>query len=324
MFLGTFAIILKAILELLLVGALGFFLVRRRIVSHDGLKLLSSLVIGVFLPCLMFSEITARFNFIRYPNWWIFPFLSLLVTAVGYFFGLVFLGLDRRLKNTEGEFLGVSAFQNSGYLPLPLVFYLLPAGMISQMLIYIFLFLLGFNMTIFSLGLFLICPHREKKCRFVPQAVFNAPVIATLLALVFVFFKANRLIPDVVVGPLESLGRCAIPLSILVVGGSLAFLKTGLKSSWRPLALALSVKLVLVPLFFLGFVALVHPKPQVGFLLVLQAAMPPAALLSVISKNQNYAEDFVNQAIFYGHLLSIVTIPVFLALYEGMTGFLGL
>jgi hypothetical protein len=187
------------------------------------------------------------------------------------------------------------------------------------MFIYIFLFLLGFNMTIFSFGVFMLS-CRSRACYFDTKDMFNAPVVATILALIVVFFGWTRFIPSFVSRPVEMMGRCAIPLSIIVVGGNLALIRIRSFAHARPLFLGLVVKLLLVPLAFLVFVLCVKPKPLVGLLLMLQACMPPAALLSVIAKNQNAQEELINQAIFYGHLASIFTIPLFLGLYGVFSG----
>lgn len=319
MFLEAFKTTYGSILELVLLGAVGFFIVKRRIVAEAGVKVLSDLVIGLFLPCLMFSEITKRFSFEIYPDWWVFPLYSVLVTFVGYALGALVLAADKPLQKNSGEFLGVTSFQNSGYLPLPLVAALLPPGTAQEMFILIFLFLLGFNMTIFSLGVMML-GSTEKEKRFDYRHIFNAPVLATLAALCVVFFNIDAVLPIVLTRPIEILGRCAIPLSILVVGANLAALKPNQPADIKPIGLSLLVKLIALPLVFLGFVAIAHPKPLVGLLLILQAAMPPAALLSVISKNQGGGGRLVNQAIFYGHILSILTIPFFLALYWALAG----
>jgi len=317
MFLTSFQTTFGAIFELVLMGAVGFVLVRSARISEAGLKTLSDLVIGLFLPLFMFVEITRRFSFSLYPDWWIYPIYSLIVTFVGYACGAFAIKMFPSLTHDMGEFLGITSFQNSGYLPLPLVAALLPASMAQEMFIYIFLFLLGFNMTIFSFGVVLLA--KEKKQRFDFKDMFNAPVVATLLALVVVFFKADTWLPELVVRPMEILGRCTIPLSILVVGGNLASLKNTDFSHFKALSSALVIKLVVVPVIFLGFVLLTKPPALVGFLILLQAAMPPAALLSVISKNKNSGDHLISQAIFYGHLLSIITVPLFLILYWALS-----
>ena len=313
-FIEAFRTTFGAILELVLLGAVGFYLIKRRLLSDEGLGMLSNLVIGLFLPCFIFAEIFKKFTLSLYPDWWIFPIYSVLVSAAGLVLGLVFLRADKDLPKDREEFLSITTFQNSGYLPLPLVASLLPADTAQQMFIYIFLFLLGFNMTIFSFGSWLLC-NKKEACRFDFKHMFNAPVIATLAALACVFLNISRFLPGVVFDPIDLLGRCAIPLSILVVGGNLAALKTNGRSYAKPVAWGLLIKLAVLPLLFLWLVVLMKPKPLVGLLLVLQATMPPATLLSIISKAKEREGSLINQAIFYGHLISIVTIPLFLALY---------
>ncbi len=319
MFIDAFKTTYGSILELVILGAVGFFIVKRNIIREEGVRVLSDLVIGLFLPCLMFIEITKRFSFSVYPDWWIFPVYSAFVTFVGYALGSVFIKFDSSLRKNSGEFLGISTFQNSGYLPLPLVAALLPTGVAQEMFILIFLFLLGFNMTIFSLGVMILAP-KQKDNRFDFRHMFNAPVVATLLALLAVFLNLQKSIPLFVDRPIDIMGRCAVPLSILVVGGNLAALKPGQSSDVKALAFSLIIKLVLLPLIFLGFVLSAKLSPLTGLLLILQASMPPAALLSVISKNNNSGARLINQAIFYGHLISILTIPIFLALYWTLAG----
>lgn len=314
MFLEAFKTIVVAMAELIVLGAVGFWLVHRKIVSENGLKMLSDLVIGLFLPCLMFTEIIKRFEPSLYPDWWMYPFLSMLMAIVGFFCGSVFLIFDKTLEKDRREFLGVTSFQNSGYLPLPLAASLLPAAVAPEMFIYIFLFLIGFNMMIFSWGACILDQERRGNC-FDIKHIFNAPVVATVAALALVFLRMEKFVPALLMHPAESLGRVAIPLSIIVVGGNLASIEGRGGITWRPIASSLLIKLIVLPCLFLGALIVVRPKPLVGLLILLQAAMPPAALLSVISKSQKQGAHLINSAIFYGHLISVVTIPVFLALF---------
>jgi len=314
----VFATICKAIFQLVAMGAVGFFLVRRRVVSEQGLNMIGGLVIGVFLPLLMFTQIVQGFRVDLFPLWWVLPLLSVVVSAAGLAAGYVVLRCDNGISHPR-EFLSLTTFQNSGYLPLPLVASLMPRQAADVMFIYIFLFLLGFNMTIFSLGNFLLSPSPQR--RFDARKIFNAPVIATLVALLVAISGSARFLPKVFIEPAELLGRCAIPLSILVVGGSLALMKVE-KSAVRPLTYALLIKLLFLPLLFLCAIVLLRPPRMMAFLLILQAAMPPAVLLTVVCRSQDCEDRLLSPAIFYGHLASIVTIPLMLTLYRYFSGLL--
>ncbi|MFH1691331.1 MAG: AEC family transporter [Candidatus Omnitrophota bacterium] len=319
MFIESFKVISLAIFELVFLGSVGFFLVKRAVIGHDGLRLLSDLVIGLFLPFFMFTEIVSKFSFNLYPDWWMFPLYSFFITVVGFACGHLFLFFDKSLCSDKEEFLGVTSFQNSGYLPLPLVAVLLPQGLADQMYIYIFLFLIGFNMVIFSFGAMLLCP-KGACLKFDIKHMLSAPVVATVAALLCVFFRVHALFPQVLLRPMATLGKCAIPLSILVVGGNLALFKSKSVTYFKSISFALIAKLIVMPLIFLGLIIWLKPRPLVGFLLLLQAAMPPAALLSVISKKHGHRDHLISQSIFLGHLASIVTIPLFLALFWAISG----
>lgn len=319
MFLESFGITLRAILECVLMGAVGFGIIRRRLVTPEGLEAFSDLIVRVFLPFFIFTEIVGRFSFDLYPAWWAFPLLSVAMTAVGYFLGRFVLFCDRSFEGEKREFLGVVSFQNSGYLPLPLAASLLPAALAKEMFIFIFLFLLGFNMTLFSFGAMLLSPERPGR-KIDLKGMLNPPVIATLAALGCVLFGVHERLPLVMLRPMETLGRCAIPLSILVVGGNLASIRCEVRPYIKPIVYALLIKLVVLPIIFLLPIIFFKPRPLVALLILLEAAMPPAALLSVIAKNQRSGGCLINQATFYGHLLSIVTVPFFLALFWGLSG----
>lgn len=312
-FYSFFGTTLRAIIELVLLGGVGFFLLRRRIISEEGLFTLSHLVVNLFLPLFMFTQIVTRFSFSAYPQWWIFPLLSVAISGVGYVFGLMAIKFDKIQVKYPQEFLGITSFQNSGYLPLPLVAALLGPQEAATMFIYIFLFLLGFNMTIFSFGMYLLAPTSTR--RFDIKGVINPPVVATLTALVLVLVGVNRFVPPAILRPAEMLGHCTIPLSMLVVGGNLGMMKiTGMDK--KPMIHALLIKLLVLPLFFLGVLIVWRPPTLVGLLVMLQAAMPPAALLSVVCRAQDCEDKLITPSIVWGHLAAIVTVPLCLGLYE--------
>jgi predicted permease len=73
--------------------------------------------------------------------------------------------------------------------------------------------------------------------------------------------------------------------------------------------------LIILPALGL-FLVIKFKLPQlIGLLIVMELAMPPATLLSVITRHYNKEDLLISQGILFGHIISIVTIPVFLSLY---------
>lgn len=299
----------------LILGLIGYILIRREFFGYEGLTALSRLVIEVTLPLLMFCRIVRDFNVLKFPQWWFFPFLSLFITCAGLALGFLCSGFTDKLQH-KLQFTSLIAFQNSGYLPLVLVSAILPPDQLDVMFIYLFLFMLGFNITMFSLGVYMLTFHRERKFDWLN--LFSPPVAATLAGLAVVFLNVGRFIPDFILKPLQMTGDCTVPLAMIVVGGNIAALQSK-RVYKRGMALMIFAKLVVMPVAGLWLVYMLKLPFLIGFLIVLELAMPPATNLSVVMRQYRLEDHMVSQGVFYGHMAGLVTIPLFLSVYFMLT-----
>ena len=311
MFLENFKITGLAMIQIFILGALGYILIKKKLFSHAGLDALSRLVIQVIFPALIFTQLLANFNFTIYPNWWIFPLISLVITVAGLVLGLILLKLIR-LKTHKLQFLSLVGFQNSGYLPLAMVAGMFSGQELSNIFIYIFLFLLGFDLVAWSLGIYMLT--YEKQARFKLQSIFSPPVITDLVTLLLIALGLNKFIPACVFKPVQMVGNCTLPLAMLVVGGNIALVE--LKNiNKKAVFFFLLGKLIILPVLGI-WVVLKFNLPQLfGFLIVMQLAMPSATSLSVIIRRYNKEDTLISQGVFFSHIISLLTIPLFLSIY---------
>ena len=180
------------------------------------------------------------------------------------------------------------------------------------MLIYLFLFLLGFNFVTFSVGVYMLTFLKDKKFDWL--SLFNPPVIATFLSMILVFFKFNTFIPDFVFKPLNLIGECTLPLAMLVVGGGIAQIHLDHIDKKAMIFMVLA-KLLVLPLLGLVFLLQFKIAPLIAILIFIQLAMPPAANLSVIIRHYKKEDLLISQGLFFGHIFSILTLPLLLGLY---------
>lgn len=311
MFQESFKVIVSGVGQSFILGLIGYFLIKRNILGEEGLFALSRLVIEVTLPVFIFYRLVKDFSFQLYSDWWIFPLISVGVTIMGLIIGLIFSGFIKGLQR-KLQFLSLIAFQNSGYLPLVLVDSLLQGERLNTMFIYLFLFLLGFNLLLFSFGVYILTFHKDKKFEW--KSLFSPPVIATLLGLAAVGLNLVRFIPAVILKPLEITGDCTLPLATFVVGGNIAAIHL-MKIDKKIMSVMVLAKLVILPLLGLWLVWQFNLSSLLGLLIVLQSAMPPATNLSVILNHYKKEDLIVSQGIFFGHIASLITVPVFLSLY---------
>lgn len=311
MLLESFKITGSAVTQIFLLAALGYFLIKKNILGPEGINALSRLAIDITLPILIFCQLVADFTFNLYPRWWLMPLASIVITVAGLVVGLLFIGLVKGRQH-KLQFLSLTAFQNSGYLPLALIAALLPADKASSMFIYLFLFLLGFNLVMWSIGVYMLTFTHAKK--FELGSLFSPPVIAALSGLLFVYLGLDKFLPQAVLKPMRMVGDCTLPLAMFVVGGNLACIHLG-RIDKKAMFLLVLAKLLILPALGL-WVAIKFRLPELaGLLILMQLAMPSATSLSLITSHYKKEDLLISQGIFLSHIVSILTIPLFLSLY---------
>ncbi len=303
-----------AVIKLLLVSFFGFYLYKRKVINEPALGVLTALVINFAFPFLIFSRLVMSSQTVLSSSLWLFLFIAVLIFLVGYLLGLIAsLGKNHRLKE---EFIGAISFQNGGYLPVSIAFFLFTSGEIrDKFLVYIFLYLLGFNIIMWSLGSFLI--FQKKRGGFRIKSLFTPPVLGVIFALAFVYTKTARFIPKTILDPLNMIGETSFVLSLIILGGYLARIKLEGFSRHLLLIAELSLlKLIVMPLLFIAGLIYFRQFSLLGVFIVLQAAMPSAVSLPIVANLYGADSEFVSQGVFFTHLVSIISIPLFLSLTQ--------
>lgn len=299
-------------LQIFLLGLVGFVLVRKKILLSEAVTGLSSFLIGVTFPALIFWQLVTKFNFSLYPDWWIFPLASFIITGLGLFVGFLF-SLSVKDAQLKREFVSLVGFQNAGYLPLTLLAWIAPKEYQDILLIYLFLFLLGFNVVIWSWGVYFLS-HKLKT--FSLAGIFSPPVIAVLAGLAFVALKLNGFMPKFILQPIELLGNCSFPLAVVVLGATLAELSSHRQFQKKIIFRLILAKLIVLPTLGLLLVSSFRLPYLLGLLIIMELAVPSANSLAVIARKYSEEGKIISQGIFVSHLVSLVTLPVFLALFN--------
>jgi predicted permease len=58
-----------------------------------------------------------------------------------------------------------------------------------------------------------------------------------------------------------------------------------------------------------------------GLFIILEASMPSAASLPIITNIRKGDSEFVSRGVFFTHLVSMITIPLWLELFARVTGY---
>jgi len=153
-----------------------------------------------------------------------------------------------------------------------------------------------------------------KASKFELGSLFSPPVIATLVTLILIFFGLDRSIPEPFLKPLRAAGDCTLPLAMLVVGGNLAAIRFK-QVDKKAVSLLVLAKLIILPVMGVWLLVIFKIPQLTGLLIVIELAAPSATLLSVITSHYKKEDLLISQGIFFSHLASLITLPLFLSLY---------
>ncbi len=304
---------LEAVMSIIGIGVIGFFIISRRILPRDVLSVITPLVIDIALPCMVFANIVTRFEPSKAQGWYTMPLWWVLFTAVTFFLTIMFSYIAK--KDTRSEFRVTLFYQNTLFIPIALISGVY--GENSHYLVDLFLFSLFFSSFFFNTYYFFFMKRGQASRRTINwKMILNPVLVATLLA---VFIKMAGLylyLPGLILDITTTIGRITVPLIMIIIGGNIYvdLKSTGTIYTGEVLKF-IAVKNILFPLIFIGLVMLIRPPFAVALLFVIEGAMPPITAASIVTEREGGDRALVNQLMLASFLFAVLTVPVFLTLF---------
>ncbi|MFH1395601.1 MAG: AEC family transporter [Candidatus Omnitrophota bacterium] len=309
----SFYVIAGSIVKLFILMLIGYFLYQRKVLNDKFVDTLSLLLVRVVFPALIISKTITHFSFSEYEFWWFLPLTAVIFTAAGILLGSLIYPFLKNF-NSQKEFLCGCAFHNCGYLPMNLIFFSFTGLLADKLLIYTFLFIVGFNVLMWSVVPLFLSRGKNKISN--TALLLNPPVIATVFSLGWVALMGKGTMPAILMDPIKQLGQAAFPLSMITLGAYLYRYRAHNPEHKFALTTCSVTKLFIFPAIVFIIMRYVNLSIDYKFFLFLQSIMPTAVSLVVIGSYVNCDNKFLSSTIFYTHLISIVTIPLWLMLFS--------
>jgi len=307
-----------AVIKLTIITVLGYYFYRKSIIDQKILNFLILFVVNFTVPFLGFSHIVENLQSGMNPPPFVFILLSFAIFGISFILGYIFS--FKRSHELKKEFTSIVSFQNCGYLPLSMAAFLFPENIREDFIIYTFLYVVGFDIIFWSVGTYFI--FRKKGEQLKLKSIFTPPIIATILALIFVYSGMAKFIPQVLLSPVKMIGDTSFVLSMLILGCWLARIDTASLRNKLPVVLeASALKLLAIPLIFLFLTIKFDISSLFGLFIIIQAAMPSAVSLPIIVNLHKADSEFVSQGVLVTHIFSIFTIPLWVGLYLNFSHF---
>jgi malate permease and related proteins len=308
----VFLVVLQSVLVLLGIGVIGFWITRRGIIPENILSILSRLALDIALPCMVFSSIVSNFTPAKLPDWWQLPLWWLGLAAVSLVLTLLTMFLSQ--KETRSEFALNLFFQNGLFFPLIIITGIF--GSASEYLPQLYIFILIHPVVFFSAyQLFFRNRKKEKVTQW--GRILNPILIATVLAVAVQLFNGRTYMPDFIQQILQIVGGMAMPLIMIILGGSLYldFKQRG-KIYFKEIIKFLAIKNIVFPLALLGILILIKPAYGLALILILEAAVPPITGTPIVTERAGGNKAISNQFILSSFIFSVVSIPLIFWLFN--------
>lgn len=326
---------LRPVWTLLAVTLAGFVFFRLTRQDSKTLDVLSSLVINIFLPALMISELLKEASLTAFEGWYWLPIAAWVFVAVGFAFGFAFsLLIPAREGHLRPIFANMVAFQNAGYLPLPIVACLFPGN--DRMLALVMLFVTGIIPLLWGLSPAIVAGSFGGR-GFRWRDVITPPLWAMLGCLALLYVDVPTRLEAVTLGdsnlllwlltPFDMAGKATVPTMLIVLGGTLARLLDDGHSGaleytfarvWLFPSLLVLARLILLPLLGFLLIPRLGLPPSITAILLVETMTPTAMALSVQVRAYGTETQaaIVGRGLLFNYIASLFTLPVWLSVYK--------
>jgi predicted permease len=299
----NYQLIINQILALFIIIFVGYILRKNELINEKLNKGLSNLLIEVTLPALIISSMVVNINpelinnikLISIYSIVIYLGLTLIIASISHF-----ISIDQGRKSV---FKFLLIFGNVGYMGYPVINAIYP----DFGILYAVIANIPFNILTFTYGIY-IFNKDESNSGIQLKKLFNNGVISSLIGLILLLTGLS--LPSPISKALSSIGSITFPLSMLIIGGSLAKVKFKNVITDSSLFLLSGLKLVILPLLILIFISQLYIPSIIANILVLLIAMPSAANGVIFAEKFGGDHKYASEGVFITTLLSLFTIPV--------------
>ena len=282
----------------ILIGT-GALVKKKGLVSKEGQKNLTDLVIYVVLPCNIVTSFLSTEASGNLSDCTTILLVSVVIQVCSLLYGFLFYK-----KQPEGRKKSLRygiLCSNAGFLGNPVAEGLYgPTGLMLASV-----YLLPLRIMMWSEGLRIFAPGGADKKTIFRKVLTHPCVLACLAGLALMLCRVS--LPPVLSMPLSTIGRCNTALSMFVIGMVLADMDPK-KLVDKDVVRYTLERLILIPCLVLIGCRLFHLNSLITGLSVVLAAMPAGATTSMLAVKYDQEPEFATRLVIFSTLCSIPTI----------------
>lgn len=301
-----FLLIVSQLFKMLVILLVGIFCSRIGLVSAEGSRCISNLLLNIVNPCLILTVYQTEYDADLVSGLLVSFAAALLSHIIAILISTVLI--HRGSSQDFGLERYASVYSNCGFIGIPLIGSVLG----DTGVFYLTAYMTVFNLLTWTHGL----SQMKGNFRFrnLRDGILSPMVVSTVLAMILFFVQFR--IPGPLLDAMNYIADMNTPLAMMVAGFAVA------GSNLRKICTNLSIyrvaalKLLVIPLAVLLVLSFLPLDPTVAYTTLIATACPTATTITMMSilfnKNSAYASEIFSSTT----VLSILTIPVVISAAE--------
>ena len=302
-------VIILQMIQLFLVIALGYGLLKIKILDVEFNKRLTSLLLSVTTPALIVSSVLSttlekdisKIAFVFIVGVIIFIVLPIL--------GFIIVKIIKVPTHQQGLYIFMTMFSNIGFMGFPVMKSIF--GNEAVFLTAIFNML--FNLLVFTVGIVFMNYKKKKKIKMNARQLLSPGVISSLIALLIYLTEIQ--VPDVIASTITMVGDITTPIAMMLIGSTLATIP--LKEVFNEIRVYpfTILKQIIIPIIAYPVLSFFIQDPLILGVSLIMIAMPVGNIAVLFATEYQKDVALAAKTVFMTTLLSIITIPVIVALF---------
>jgi predicted permease len=291
---------------LFLLLILGFVLFKCHIFDEYTNKKISALIVNVASPMLIISSIAG----VEGSN----KSIVFLMIGAGIlmYIGFIILGkIINRIfpfpKKDWPVYECMVVFANTGFMGYPVLLDVFG----QEAVFYASLIHMAFNFFVYTYAIMCLTKGDDSEFKLNFKQLLTPGIILIFVGIFIYLFDIQ--LPSVLMDTINSVGSLTAPLSMMMIGSSLAVYP--IKDSftdWRSYVFAF-VRLMIVPFVTMIMCRLLHIDAYYANITIITNAMPVGSMVLMLATQYNANVKIVTRNIVVSTLLSVITIPIVVA-----------
>lgn len=296
-------VVFQTMLKLFLLLVLGFVLFKCHIFDEYTNKKISALIVNVASPMLIISSIAG----VEGSN----KSIVFLMIGAGIlmYIGFIILGkIINRLfpfpKKDWPVYECMVVFANTGFMGYPVLLDVFG----QEAVFYASLIHMAFNFFVYTYAIMCLTKGDDSEFKLNFKQLLTPGIILIFVGIFIYLFDIQ--LPSVLMDTINSVGSLTAPLSMMMIGSSLAVYP--IKNSftdWRSYVFAF-VRLMIVPFVTMIMCRLLHIDAYYANITIITNAMPVGSMVLMLATQYNANVKIVTRNIVVSTLLSVITIPI--------------